>query len=174
MKNWRILEVHNEIFRRRRNECIEQASDSYDADQTDDVFVRECGDPDCSEKISLRRAVGRMSQETNSAMRSGLGNHAASRWRKRTGGLLGGTADGSEAAWQKEHPRALLPASGLLPSARRGKCGETLALLAMPEPQGWAAAGACEERCRGGVRDARAGCPSGRRTQKECVHGSRA
>lgn len=56
MRNWRILEVQNQIFRRRRNEWIEQASDSYDADRTDDVFVCECGDSDCSEKVTLTRA----------------------------------------------------------------------------------------------------------------------
>jgi hypothetical protein len=55
MKNWRILEVQNEIFRRRRNEWIEQASDSYDAGHIDDIFVCECGDSDCSEKVSLTR-----------------------------------------------------------------------------------------------------------------------
>ena len=56
MKNWRILEVENEIFRRSRNEWIERASDSFNADHTDDIFVCECGDPDCSEKVSLTRA----------------------------------------------------------------------------------------------------------------------
>jgi hypothetical protein len=56
MKNWRVLEVENEIRRRVRNEWIEQTSDRFDADQTDATYVCECGDANCAESVSLTRA----------------------------------------------------------------------------------------------------------------------
>lgn len=56
MKNWRTLEVENEILRRARNEWIERASDSFDADDREETYVCECGDLTCSENVSLTRA----------------------------------------------------------------------------------------------------------------------
>ena len=56
MRNWRSLEVENELLRRARNEWIEQTSDSFGADHLEDTYVCECGDPNCSEGVSLTRA----------------------------------------------------------------------------------------------------------------------
>ena len=56
MRNWRIPEVENEIIRRARNEWIEQTLDSFGAEHSEDTYVCECGDPNCSESVSLTRA----------------------------------------------------------------------------------------------------------------------
>jgi hypothetical protein len=55
MKNWRTIEIENEILRRARNEWIERASDSFGADDLEETYVCECGDLNCSEKVRLTR-----------------------------------------------------------------------------------------------------------------------
>jgi hypothetical protein len=56
MKRWRIEEVETEIPRRARNEWIEQTSDRFDDDHVGETYVCECGDRNCSERVSLTRA----------------------------------------------------------------------------------------------------------------------
>ena len=56
MKNWRTLEVENEILLRARNEWIERTSDSFGPDELEEIYVCECGDLKCSENVSLTRA----------------------------------------------------------------------------------------------------------------------
>ena len=54
-RNWRADEIDNEILRRSRNEWIEQTADSFGANHVEEAYVCECGDPQCSDNISLTR-----------------------------------------------------------------------------------------------------------------------
>jgi hypothetical protein len=55
VKNWRTHEIENEILRRTRNEWIEQTSDSFGANHVEEAYICECGDPDCSDNVSMTR-----------------------------------------------------------------------------------------------------------------------
>jgi hypothetical protein len=55
VKDWRTHEIENEILRRTRNEWIEQTSDSFGANHIEEAYVCECGDPDCSDNVSMTR-----------------------------------------------------------------------------------------------------------------------
>jgi len=55
VKNWRTHEVENEILRRTRNEWIEQTSDSFGANHIEEAYICECGDPDCTDNVSMTR-----------------------------------------------------------------------------------------------------------------------
>jgi len=55
IKNWRTDETQNEIQRRTRNEWIEQTSDRFGAHHTEEAYICECGDPDCSDNITMTR-----------------------------------------------------------------------------------------------------------------------
>ena len=54
-RNWRTDETDNEILRRARNEWIEQTADSFGANHVEEAYICECGDPQCSDNISLTR-----------------------------------------------------------------------------------------------------------------------
>jgi hypothetical protein len=55
VKNWRTHEIENEILRRTRNEWIEQTSDSFGANHIEEAYICECGDPDCTDNVSMTR-----------------------------------------------------------------------------------------------------------------------
>lgn len=55
MNSWRRDETENEILRRTRNEWIEQTSDRFGANHMEEAYVCECGDPDCSNNVSMTR-----------------------------------------------------------------------------------------------------------------------
>ncbi len=54
-ENWRTDETQNEIRRRTRNEWIEQTSDNFGAHHIEEAYICECGDPDCSDNITMTR-----------------------------------------------------------------------------------------------------------------------
>ena len=55
MSDWRDTEVRNEARSRDRNEWIEDIRSVMGDEAATDVYVCECGDPACAERINLTR-----------------------------------------------------------------------------------------------------------------------
>jgi hypothetical protein len=55
MTKWQTHEIENEILRRTRNEWIENTSDSFGANHIEEAYVCECGDPGCSDNVTMTR-----------------------------------------------------------------------------------------------------------------------
>src|SRR5437588_7373421 len=55
MRDWLEQEVINEVEARRRNEWIEQASESFGLGEGVDEYACECSDSSCDAAISLSR-----------------------------------------------------------------------------------------------------------------------
>jgi hypothetical protein len=55
VKNWRTHEIENQILRRTRNEWIENTSDSFGANHIEEAYICECGDPGCSDNVTMTR-----------------------------------------------------------------------------------------------------------------------